>query len=70
MTRARLVAGVGLVVGSRHAARMLGVDERTVVRWADDGHLPVAYRTPGGHRRFRVLDLEHYLNPQPKEPHT
>ena len=50
--------GVGPCVGSRRAGDMLGVDERTVVRWADDGILPVAYRTAGGHRRFEVAVIE------------
>lgn len=51
-------AGVGECVGSRRAGVILGVDERTIVRWADDGDLEVAYRTRGGHRRFRVAYLE------------
>ena len=40
------------VVGTRLAAVRLGVDERTVLRWCEDGTLPVAWRTPGGHRRI------------------
>jgi excisionase family DNA binding protein len=42
------------------AAKHLGVAERTLRRWADDGRLP-AYSTPGGHRRFRVADVEAFL---------
>lgn len=45
-------------VGGRRAGDMLGVDERTILRWAEDGSLPVAYRTRGGHRRYRVGDVE------------
>jgi hypothetical protein len=33
------------------------VDESTLRRWADTGRLRV-YRTPGGHRRFSLPDLE------------
>ncbi|HEX8557535.1 MAG TPA: B12-binding domain-containing protein [Pyrinomonadaceae bacterium] len=41
---------------SREAARLLGVSEASVKRWADGGLLP-AVRTAGGHRRFRPEDL-------------
>src|SRR4051812_205275 len=47
-----------LTVGQ--AAKHLGVAERTLRRWANDGRLP-AYSTPGGHRRFRVADVEAFL---------
>jgi excisionase family DNA binding protein len=39
------------------ASEILGVDESTLRRWADSGRLRV-YRTPGGHRRFSVVNLE------------
>lgn len=51
-------AGAGTCVGAVRAAALLGVTERTVHRWAEDGTLPVAYRTRGGHRRYRLADLE------------
>ena len=35
---------------------MLGVNPKTVTRWADAGKLPVV-RTLGGHRRYRVGDV-------------
>jgi excisionase family DNA binding protein len=38
------------------AAERLGVHVSTLNRWADAGHLET-YRTPGGHRRFRVSDV-------------
>jgi excisionase family DNA binding protein len=42
------------------ASAILGVDESTLRRWADSGRLRV-YRTPGGHRRFSVVNLEEIL---------
>jgi excisionase family DNA binding protein len=39
------------------ARDLLGVDESTLRRWADTGRLRV-YRTPGGHRRFLLDNLE------------
>ncbi|MEX0787023.1 MAG: helix-turn-helix domain-containing protein [Dehalococcoidia bacterium] len=38
------------------ACRILGVDESTLRRWADNGHVR-AFRTPGGHRRFAESDI-------------
>jgi excisionase family DNA binding protein len=38
------------------AAKLLGVNESTLRRWADDGGVPYS-RTPGGHRRFAEADL-------------
>ena len=39
------------------ACRVLGVDESTLRRWADSGHVR-AVRTPGGHRRFVETDIQ------------
>ena len=39
------------------ASRLVGVDPDTLRRWASDGRVR-AYATPGGHRRFAVVDLE------------
>lgn len=41
---------------SREAARLLGVSEASVKRWADGGLLPTV-KTAGGHRRFRPEDV-------------
>lgn len=43
-------------------AALFRVDPKTVARWADAGRLP-AFRTPGGHRRFRTADIKALLNP-------
>jgi excisionase family DNA binding protein len=47
----------GSWVSLRRACEILGADESTLRRWADAGRLRV-YRTPGGHRRFSLNDLE------------
>ncbi len=43
------------------ACRVLGVDESTLRRWADAGHVRV-FRTPGGHRRFAQSDVDELLS--------
>jgi excisionase family DNA binding protein len=43
------------------ACQILGVDESTLRRWADAGRLRV-YRTPGGHRRFSLPNLEEMVS--------
>jgi excisionase family DNA binding protein len=40
----------------REAAELLGVRTTTVARWAREGRLP-SVSTPGGHRRYRLLDV-------------
>lgn len=42
------------------AAAMLGVHSMTLRRWSDSGKFP-CYRTPGGHRRFALADIETHL---------
>lgn len=42
-------------------AKLLGVHEGTVRRWADAGRLPF-FRTPGGHRRFLAQDVAAFLD--------
>jgi excisionase family DNA binding protein len=42
------------------AAAMFAVDAKTVARWAKHGKV-TAYRTLGGHRRFREADLRRLL---------
>ena len=42
------------------AAAMLGVHSMTLRRWSDSGKFP-SHRTPGGHRRFALTDIEAYL---------
>jgi len=49
------------------ASRLLGVDESTLRRWADAGHIR-AFRTPGGHRRFAEADIRAVLRGQAYQP--
>jgi len=44
-------------LGLSKTAEFLGVHPSTVRAWADKGELP-SHRTPGGHRRFRLTELE------------
>jgi excisionase family DNA binding protein len=41
-------------------ANLIGVHPSTVRSWSDQGHLPV-HRTQGGHRRFRLSDVETWM---------
>jgi excisionase family DNA binding protein len=45
------------------AADYLGVHTSTLRRWADDSNL-ACFRTPGGHRRFRTVDLDAFVAAQ------
>lgn len=41
-------------------AALFRVDPKTVTRWAAAGLLP-SFRTPGGHRRFREVEIKAIL---------
>ncbi|MBU6213645.1 MAG: helix-turn-helix domain-containing protein [Actinomycetales bacterium] len=46
----------GKLLSPGAVAKLFGVDPRTVTRWVDKGLLtPIL--TPGGHRRYRYLDI-------------
>jgi excisionase family DNA binding protein len=55
------------------ACKLLGVNESTLRRWADAGHVR-SFRTPGGHRRFSEDDLRGLVAGQAaateQEPYT
>ena len=43
-------------------SRLLGVDPKTLTRWADSGRLP-AVVLPSGHRRYRFGEVRAVLHP-------
>jgi excisionase family DNA binding protein len=43
------------------AARYLGVAQSTIRKWSDHGRLSAFY-TPGGHRRYRLRDLDAFVS--------
>ena len=56
--RGREIESDWLTLGQ--AARFLGVAQSTIRKWSDSGRVPAFY-TPGGHRRFRMGDLEAFV---------
>lgn len=48
------------VLSTRQVAQLLGVGEATVKRWADAGEID-CFRTPGGHRKFRLKDVTDFV---------
>jgi excisionase family DNA binding protein len=49
------------LLSAGEVAFLVHVNPRTVARWADEGDLPVAEVTEGGHRRFRRSDVDTFL---------
>jgi excisionase family DNA binding protein len=49
------------------ASDVIGVHQATLRAWADSGEIPV-FRTPGGHRRFRLADLRSFLQSRASHP--
>lgn len=54
------------IISTRDVAEVLGVSEATVKRWSDAGTLR-CFRTPGGHRKFRLRDVKSFLSDQQGE---
>ena len=52
------------ILRPRQAARLLGVDPRTVTHWAQLGVIE-AYRTAGGHHRFRLSTVQEFAGTLP-----
>jgi putative resolvase len=48
-----------VVIGE--ASKLLGVCIKTIRRWDDDGKIH-CYRTPGGHRRFAIIEIERIIS--------
>ena len=51
-----MISGTKLI-GSREAARLLGVSQHTVIRACREGHLEADDVTPGGHHRFSEVRI-------------
>lgn len=51
------------MITGAEAARMFGVNSKTVARWAKDGKLKVR-RTMGGHRRYSRAEIQAILDGQ------
>jgi excisionase family DNA binding protein len=49
------------VLSTRQVATLLGVGEAIVKRWADAGEID-CFRTPGGHRKFRLRDVTSFVH--------
>lgn len=50
-------------LSSRNAARLLGINARTITRWARQGRFPHAYRTPGPRGDYRIPISDLYALP-------
>ncbi|MCW2522613.1 MAG: binding domain protein excisionase family [Frankiales bacterium] len=59
MAKSRISHADELLTRSEVAA-IFGVTAKTVTRWASQGRVPTI-RTLGGHRRYRVTDIERVL---------
>lgn len=46
------------LISSGEVAQMLGVDRRTITRWASEGTIKPDIVTPGGHRRYSRERIE------------
>jgi excisionase family DNA binding protein len=51
------------LVGSKEAARLLGVSQPTLNRAVREGKVRPAAVTPGGHRRFARSELSNWMGP-------
>ena len=45
------------------ASKYCGVSPQTIINWVESGHIK-AYKTVGGHRRIKKLDLEEFMRQQ------
>lgn len=49
------------LVSTSEAARHLGIAQSTLSRWVSGGHVRPTWRTPGGHMRWDLDDLDGQL---------
>ncbi len=53
------------LVGISEACQILKVSETALRQWTDEGKIK-AFVTPGGHRRYLVVDLKKFMSPHQK----
>jgi excisionase family DNA binding protein len=58
----------GALLSSGEVAALAGVTLNTVGRWAREGRLVPALRTVGGHRRYRLDDVQAFLDDRVRPP--
>lgn len=63
---ARQQGGISELLTPAEVARMFKVDPKTVTRWAKSGKLN-CIRTLGGHRRFRLSEVQELLRSSSQE---
>ena len=49
------------VISVQEASKMLGVTIKTLKLWDEEGKLKSSFRTPGGHRRYNLADIEAFI---------
>lgn len=54
---------VSVALSPADVANLLGVNPKTVRRWAVEGKLN-SFKTPGGHLRFREQDVREFFEAQ------
>ncbi|WP_431879949.1 MerR family transcriptional regulator [Amycolatopsis sacchari] len=54
------------LLSTGEAARELGVDRTTLLRWWQDGKVEPEYVTPGNHARWNLTTLKQQLRPKPR----
>lgn len=61
-SRQRIYPAEDHIVGIKDAAEYIGVDVSTIRRWLTTNPKTIPhYRTPGGHRRFKLSDLDQFM---------
>jgi len=49
-----------ILISVSKAAKLLGVHPDTLLKWDNSGKF-IALRTAGGHRRYRISEIERFL---------
>lgn len=60
MARKRTHLSEPEILKPAQVAKMIGVNQKTIARWADAGKLP-CMKTPGGHRLFEKKAVEKFM---------